>query len=255
MRFVVEAQLKHGSGSTDKVLVTQYFRSAIVSLIKQGIQATNISFYHELFDENKLKLYTFAVYFDQGKFKGDTIETSGHIKINISALDEWQAVNLYNAFVYLKQSHQNQHPFHNRFDHRDDDLQISILSIQPIREPHVESDRILVKTASPIIAREKVDIKKDFFVSATRDEAKFKSLVQENLKLKLGDYVTNKTDLDKFEIQPVEMKKTVIRMFDKCVEASTGRLLIQGPTNILEMALKCGLGSKTGSGAGFIFKI
>ena len=226
------------SGST---IPLDYHRK-VISMLKKGLQQTAPEKYQEQYEGNTLKEYTFSVYFGPAVFTDQEIKIqNSQIILNISTANAELGVYLYNALTYLK----------NRELQWGQDTRIAVQSVATVHQPLVTEEKILLKTLSPIICRDhNQETKKDWFYSFEAPE--FLDILKRNMISKLvpilGEYI--RYDIEQLQLTPVQMKKTVVRFYDRQVECSIGRFSLSGKPHLLNYLVQAGLGSLTGSGFG-----
>lgn len=220
------------------------YRRKIVMMMKKGLSETNTELFEELYAKNKLKEYTFSVYFKDAVFEKETIQVnSKEFIINFSTGNAELAVNFYNSFVSLRGE---KIPFSDR-------NQVEVHSVSIVPQVRNNEGRVQAAIKSPIICREhNLETQKDWFY--TIEDNEFESVLKKNLMYQLkpvfGDYVEK--DIQDLQIENTQMKKTVVRCYDRYLACTIGQLRLQGKPYLVNYFLDNGLGSMTGIGFGML---
>ncbi|MGX7418963.1 CRISPR-associated endoribonuclease Cas6 [Carnobacterium gallinarum] len=224
------------------------YRRKILSLMKIGLNKVNPTAYQELFESNKRKNYTWAVFFKNAVFNKETITIPDkQFILNFSTGDAEKSVLFYNAFTELL----------------NEEVKISgktfqITDVEAVPQPKIRTNHVIFKTLSPIVVREhSQSTKKDWFWSVTQNETKFLDVLKQNLlyKLESNSEESLKTDIEQLSFKPIKMKKTVVSHYDKQIEGSIGTFELTGASYLLNEFQQSGVGSVTGGGFGFVERI
>lgn len=236
-------QLKIKCELTNEKIPIDY-RRKIVMMMKKGLSETNAELFEELYAKNKLKEYTFSVYFKDARFEKETIQVNGkEFIINFSTGNAELSVNFYNSFVSLRGK---QIPF---FDKN----QVEVRSVNIVSQVRNNEGQVQATIKSPIICREhNLETQKDWFY--TFEDEGFESVLKKNLIYQLkpvfGNYVEK--DIQDLQIENTQMKKTVVRCYDRYLACTIGQLMLRGKPYLVNYFLDNGLGSMTGLGFGMI---
>lgn len=166
--------------------------------------------------------------------------------INFSTSDAEIAINFYNAFLAMK----------NETILWGNDLTTTIKKVDIVTLPPIVTEKIQVRTLSPIICRHhNQETRKDWFY--TYDDKEFLPILKRNMTFKLVDRLgeTARYDLEKLTLTPIKMKKTVIKHYEKQIAGSIGTLEVTGKAYLLNEFVDSGVGSLTGSGFGMVEKV
>ncbi|MBC1475731.1 CRISPR-associated endoribonuclease Cas6 [Listeria grandensis] len=220
------------------------YRSKIVMILKKGLAKKHPDIFKTLYETNKQKDFTFAVYFKGAKFTNKEIIVSGReLIINFSTGNAQLAIPFYNAFTSLKWQEIK----------ISDGCHLQIQKVDVMREKEIKDESVIFKTLSPIVCRDHdQETYKDWFYDYS--DADFEKLLKRNFYSKLqdryGDFLSE--DIEKLSIVPIDMKKTVVLHYDLYVACSIGILEIKAPKYMLDYIASCGLGSVTGMGFGML---
>lgn len=226
---------------SDQVIPLDY-RRKILSMIKKGLESTDKEKYQELYESNTFKEFTFSVYFGQAIFQKNVIQLKDNkFILNISTANMELAFYLYNCLTSL------------RFKKLDwgNGLSVKIQSVSRVPQPSITEDCVVLKTLSPIVVRDhNKETSKDWFYSVEAPE--FLEILKRNMVSSLvpilGEYI--RYDVEELELKPINMKKTVVRFYDRQVECSLGCFSLSGKPHLLNYLMQSGIGSLTGSGFG-----
>lgn len=231
--------------SLDHEEIPENFRRKILSIFKKGLAETSPNFFEALFGTNKQKNYTWSTFFPQAIFKqGCIIIPEKKFILNFSTGDAEIAVLFQNAFSSLIDE---KVLFGKNV--------LKIVEVTPVSQPFIRSNSVVFRTGSPIVVREhNQETKKDWFHSVGQNQDNFIKVLKQNMLYKWeSEYGAGfKEDLAKLEFEPINMKKTVIKHYDKFIEGSIGTFELTGSPYLLNLFQQYGLGSLTGSGMGFI---
>lgn len=220
------------------------YRRKIVMLMKTGLSESNPTLFQELYSGNKLKEYTFSVYFKNALFEKEMIQVkSKEFIINFSTGNAELAVNFYNAFMSLRGKAL-------RFT---DENQVKVRSVAIVPQIMNNEGRIFGMIKSPIICREhNLETQKDWFYTVEDEE--FENVLKNNLIYQLkplfGDYV--EADIRELQLDTRKLKKTVVRCYDRYLACTIGQFSLIGKPYLVNYFIENGLGSMTGIGFGMI---
>lgn len=217
------------------------YRKSIMSFIKMALQGHDEETLNNLYHEKDpiMKPYTFAVFFKNPKFEGDTILLEDKkIELNFSIQDYNIAINIYNSF---------NHQLHRAFPLAQNSMTLQKISIIP--EKQIKTDEIIVKFMSPLVVREhNNETKKDYYYSFQHE--KFEEMLKINIKEEIKNTDIPEKLVETFSIEAVNARKTVIKFYEKQIEASLGIYKLKGTPELLDYLYKAGIGSKRSSGFG-----
>lgn len=221
------------------------YRRSCLSLIKTAIEKQDQQKFHELFDQNVQKYYTWSVYLKNGVFgKEEIIVPNKELIFNFSTGDAETAVLFQNAFANLIEE---EVPFAKN--------KVTVLSVVPVTQPLIRKKAAIFRTISPIVARDHDrETKKDWYYSVSQNEEAFVATLKANTLYKWENFYGDslKEDLESLVFTPIKMKKTVVQHYEKYIEASLGTFRLEGEPYLLNLFLKGGIGSISGSGFGML---
>lgn len=235
MRFKVSCSV------SNKSIPLDYHRK-VISMLKQGFERTAPEKYQELYTQNRLKEFTFSVYFGQSKFgKQAIVLENDQIILNVSTANAELGMYLYNGLMNLR----------NQDFQWSEETTISVQRVSIISQQTITENRIILKALSPVICRDhNKETSKDWFYSFEAPE--FLDVLKRNMIFKLvpilGEYI--RYDIEELELTPINMKKTVVRFYERQMECSIGQFSLRGKPHLLNYLVQSGLGSLTGSGFG-----
>lgn len=213
------------------------YRKGIISYIKHAIQDYDENLYKEIYAGNNTKTFTWAPILSKPKFDGDAIQLQdNNFSILFSAYNYLYALHLYNAFLkqmFKKFSlHQNS---------------MTLKNIVMIPEKQINNNKISVKMASPIICRNhNQETLKDMYYCFEREE--FEKYLKINILEQMKQENLDSSLLEGFRIIPINGKKTIIKLYEKKIEASIGRFELEGNKQLLTYLYKAGIGAKKAMG-------
>lgn len=221
------------------------YRRSCLSLIKIAIEKQDQEKFHELFDLNATKYYTWSVYLKNAVFGKEKITIpSKELILNLSTGDAETAVLFQNAFANLIDK---EVPFAKN--------KVTVQSVVPVSQPMIRGQAAIFRTASPIVARaHDRETKKDWFYSVSQNEEAFLGTLKANTYYKWEDFYGDslKQDLEALVFKPIKMKKTVVQHYEKYIEASIGTFKLEGKPYLLNLLLNNGWTSLSGSGFGML---
>lgn len=215
------------------------YRKSILSFIKKSLQEYDEEQYKKFYNErdNIIKPFTFAVFFKNSKFNGDTIIVdSKTMELNISAEDYNTGIVLYNAF---------NHQRNKKFSLNNNSMTLKNIILLP--EKQINTEEIIIKFLSPLVVRSRQD-NKDYYYSYSNSE--FLNTLKVNVKMQLQISDLSETLVETLNIDPIDAKKTVVKFYEKQIEASIGTFKLSGDINLLNYLYKSGIGSKHSAGFG-----
>lgn len=217
------------------------YRKSIMSFIKMSLQEYNEETFDNLYHEKDpiMKPYTFSVFFKNPKFQEDSILLEDKkVELNFSIQDYNIAINIYNGF---------NHQIHKAFPLAQNFMTLQKISIIP--EKQIKTDEIMVKFMSPLVVREhNNETKKDYYYSFQHEE--FEEMLKINIREEMKNTDIPERLIETFSIEAINAKKTVIKFYEKQIEASLGIYKLKGSSELLDYLYKAGIGSKRSSGFG-----
>ena len=150
------------------------------------------------------------------------------------------AMHFYNAFLGMKNK---KVPF-------DNNNKCKLTLFRKLVEKEIKSDVAIFKTLSPILIREHMrEGDKNWYYLL--NEKKGLEILKKNLLYILSSRF-KKEDIEKIEIIPIEIKKTVVSFYDMQFPASRGIFAIKANKEILNYFYKVGFGSRISAGFGLL---
>ncbi|MGC8611303.1 MAG: CRISPR-associated endoribonuclease Cas6 [Athalassotoga sp.] len=240
MRFVCEFDCKSLPVS---------YHMMFTSLIKESLKKTNPDYFEEIYnygnDKNnkKTKNFCFSIFMKNYKLSSDVFEVNNLVKFYLSSPDMDFVINLYNGLLNL-----------GDFDYKS--FKLSLKKIFLLPDEKITKGMILFKTMSPILI---VD-KNKHFISPYSDE--FPKELNYILDLEIRN-ASSQGLKKEVEFQPVEMKKTIVKleitdfknqtgkqfMF---LEAYKGSFKLTGDPDDLKSIYDLGIGFRRNQGFGMI---
>ncbi len=225
-------------------IIPKDYRGKIVSLFKTGIEKSSPERYGDLFGSNKRKNYTFSIYLPKPKNnKNEIYLEEKNCIINFSTGDAETGIVFYNAFMYLRNKKVSFSSQNN----------ITIKNIDIIREKKIISNKVYLKTLSPVVSRDhNKETYKNWFYNFEDEE--FEPTLKRNMLPFLIEEFGEQArfDVEKIKITPISMKKVVVYCHEIHIESSVGIFELTAEPYLQEYFLQNGLGTMTGSGFGML---
>ncbi len=217
------------------------YRKSIISYIKHALQNYDENLYKEIYEGNNTKTYTWAPILSKPTFEEESIQLQdNNFSILFSAYNYLYALHLYNAF--LKQ-------LFKKFSLNQNSM--TLKNIVMIPEKQINTNKIQVKMVSPIICRNhNRETRKDMYYSFERPE--FEKYIKINILEQMKQENLDSNLLEDFKIEPINAKKTIIKLYEKKMEASIGTFELEGDKQLLNYLDKAGVGAKKAMGFGLI---
>ena len=215
------------------------YRKSILSFIKKSLQEYDEEQYKKFYNkkDNIIKQYTFSVFFKNSKFNGDTIVVKSKVmELNISAEDYNNGIVLYNAF---------NHQRNKKFNLNNNSMILKNIIL--LQEKQITTKSINIKFLSPLVVRSRIE-NKDYYYSY--GDSEFLNILKINVKQQLKKSNLPETLVETLNIEPINAKKTVIKFYEKQIEASLGTFKLSGDIQLLTFLYKAGVGSKHSAGFG-----
>ncbi len=206
------------------------YRKSMISYIKHALQEYDENLYQEIYAGNNKKTFTWAPILSNPKFGQESIELQdNNFSILFSAYNYLYALHLYNAFLSQKQK---------KFSLNQNSM--TLKNIVMIPEKIINSNKIQVKMASPIICRNhNQETRKDMYYSFERTE--FQKYIKINILEQMKAEGLDSSLLEGFKITPINGKKTIIKLYEKKIEASIGQFELQGNKQLLDYLYRAGI--------------
>lgn len=217
------------------------YRRIFLSYIKKSLQDYDESYFESLYrlGDNKIKPFTFSVFIPHPQFQPeDILIKEKYLEMTISFADNIMAAIFYNAFNHTRLK---------SFPLKENKMKLINISMLP--EKRILGNSIVVKFLSPLVVRDRnQETRKDYYYSFEHE--KFISMLKINIREQLKNSELEESLLDGFEVKAIQAKKTVVKFYEKQIEASLGTFELQGDKRLLEYLYKAGIGSKHSSGFG-----
>lgn len=218
------------------------YRKSIISFIKHSIQEYDENLFQDLYGEGKTKkkTYTYSAILPYPKFERDKVnlEIAGFYVV-FSGYDYAYMLHLYNAFMRQKNKkfHLNQNS-------------MTLTKVAPIVEKEIAKNTIRIKMSSPLIVRnhDRVILKDMYYSFENKEE--FNKYIRINILEQMKEEGLDSSLLEGFEINPINARKTVVKLYEYNIECSLGIFELTGNTKLLNYLYKSGIGTKKAMGFG-----
>ncbi|MGK4198688.1 CRISPR-associated endoribonuclease Cas6 [Fusobacterium sp. HC1336] len=212
------------------------YRRGFLSFFKMSFEKYDKKIFDLIYNIGAKKDFTFAPFFHLDSFHNQTFYLNKkNLKVLMSIEDDLLGLHFYKAFEnVISQEH---HFFSNT---------ISLKKVQQIEEKVINSNSVIFKILSPIIIREKLNEEKSWYHTL---DSKGIEVLKENLIHSLNEKFDKKT-IQALQIEPINIKKTVVTFYKIKMNATLGTIKITGDKKLLEYLYKSGLSSSKKS-AGF----
>lgn len=217
------------------------YRKSIISYIKHAIQEYDENLYQQIYAGNNKKTFTWAPILSKPQFEEEIIRLQdNNFSILFSAYNYLYALHLYNAF--LNQTFK-------RFSLHQNSM--TMKNIVMIPEKTINSNKLQVKMASPVICRNhNQETRKDMYYSFERPE--FETYIKINIREQMKEEGLDSSLLEGFKITPINSKKTIVKLYEKKIEASIGKFELEGNKKLLDYLYRAGIGAKKAMGFGLL---
>jgi CRISPR-associated endoribonuclease Cas6 len=252
MRIRIELEVIKIEGaleSREMITLPIRYQGPFLSLLKRGLQHESPRIYQELYEtRNHEKMFSQALVFHKAKFSKEeiTLENNKVTWLWSGPLaDESMAV--FNAFQYLKKENTVK-LLGNLF--------VKIKNVQSVFQEPIRTNTGTFRLISPLIVRQhNIDTKKDWFYGY--EDEQFVPVLKENLKRKLCPYFGKSVDqdIDNLIIEPINMKKTVVKQYEKQIEANLGSIRLVGERYLLNFLRDSSLSSRSGLFNGYMNQV
>ena len=239
MRFALEFEFVNADIPLD-------YRRKFLSFFKKAFENYDKEVFEQLFGEGRIstKPYTFSVYLGQVKFERDYISFKEHKKavLNFSTSDAAYGILFYNSMLKM---HNVLYPVEKN--------SMTLRRISLVKEHVIAGSRIVVRTLSPVIAREHKKERKidNYFIAS---EEGFEKVLKENIEQgskEFFDFDIHE-DLMELKVIPVEVRDTKILHYGHKFFGSIGRFVLEGKPYLLDYLVKAGMGARRSQGFGMI---
>jgi CRISPR-associated endoribonuclease Cas6 len=130
---------------------------------------------------------------------------------------------------------------------------LKVAAIQRLKDQIVRSNKIMVKTLSPIVIKEHNGDNHTAFYHDLKTEQGLAQLLTNTKSMLLKRFINCYQEIMGLEINLTEQVETVkVKNYDIVFPATLGVLELRGDVRILDYLTKAGLGSKTNSGFGML---
>lgn len=239
MRFCLTLEVK------DNEFPIEY-ASSIMSFIKSAVARCNDGkYYDSFFKDNTRKDYCFSVILPKSKFEKDKIILEGKkIKVVFSTEDSMKTgFILFNAFIGMKGK---EYPLPNGNS-------MVLTNIANMKSEVISNSRAIFKTSlgSSLCVREHDrETNKDKYYICSDNEFREKlMMVVKNQLIKAG---FTQREVDAVVINPIQMKKVVVKFYRRYIDANIGTLEIKANNDILQYFYNSGLGSRKNASFGML---
>lgn len=233
MRLKIECNL-------EKNIITTSYNRKILSFFKKSLELYDKDIEKIYYDEPHEKDMSFSCFFPIERIEKDKIYLKENkFKIFLTFNSIIDGIHYYNSFINAKSKH---------IEFKLDENIFNIVNIAKINEKTINENVAIFQTLSPIMIREKIDRKKEWF--HILDEKGI-----EVLKKNLCYSLRNRFPLEKLnelEIIPINIKKTIVSFYDIKFPTTKGIFAIKGDKEILNYFYKSGLSSKKSCGFGML---
>lgn len=233
MRLKIECILENN------IIHISYNRK-ILSFFKKSLEFYSKDIKENYYGEPCEKDMSFSCFFPLQKIENNKIYLKeNNFKIFITFNSIVDGIHFYNSFILAK---------NKKIKFTLEDNSFSIKNITKINEKPILEDIAIFKTLSPIVVREKRENEKDWYHFL---DGKGIKVLKKNICYSLNEKFPLE-NLEKLEIIPLDMKKTVVNFYDIKFTVTKGTFAIKGDKKILEYFYKSGLGSRKSSGFGML---
>ncbi|NLC16529.1 MAG: CRISPR-associated endoribonuclease Cas6 [Clostridiales bacterium] len=222
------------------------YRPYFMSYIKSALSKNFKPIFDHVYDkaEPKSKSFTFAVVFKNSKIVNDVIRFDDcRFKLLITSFDHSLILYLYNSFVKERNTKK-------RFN---DDFEIQLKRLFLAPHPIIKQNQIRIKFLSPLLVR---------VHDAQDNQDRYLTYMDEGFNAQLNQITQrmlqdNKIDCPNptIDLRPYQAKTTVVKNMGMAFCANIGEYILSGDTDILNILLKGGMGSRRGQGFGMFYVV
>lgn len=219
--------------------ISKKYRSAIVSFFKKSFSNSYKALYDKYYSQKySIKNFTFSVFFKNPKFIEDKIILEENtLKINFSILDISDGIDIYNAFLKMKNVE------YNLFDENT----MTLKSIRLENHKTITKDTIFIKMLSPLVVRTHLNGKNTYL---NFEEVGFVENLNKSIEYVLSEFTSIDLSTMNFEFSPVYAKKTVVNAFGTNITANLGIYKIIADIDVINSIYQLGIGSRRSEGFG-----
>ncbi len=226
------------------------YQRLILSLLKKSFQLADKNLYNCLYLErkNRIKPFTFSVYFPDAKFENEKIILNkNEFILNFSTFDIPTGLNFYNGLLkYVKQG----------FFYKTEEFKLNLKAILLKREYQIKENKIRFKTLSPVVVR-KHDREKnrdEYLTLENSTKEEFEKVLNSNMANVFKEFLGREYRLN---IEPVELKKVAVKISEEgekrgYIPANIGQFYLEGEKVALDFVYKAGLGARRSFGFGML---
>ncbi len=234
MKYIVKMEVQKNEFPSDyRRLVISFFKKAISSYM-------NGAFYEDLYESGaRKKSLVWSIGFKNPQFSGETIFLEEkEVELTLKIADAETALIYYTSLLEMKGKN---FPLPNG-------NMMKLNSIRMVKEKVINGDMALFKILSPICLKQHLDhSNKDWYVSIGSED--FALELQRKL---IEDYPERQADVERLLFNFDGLKRVIVRAYGLKIPATIGTMVIQGKSDILNMILTNGIGSKRNSGFGLV---
>lgn len=245
---------------TQEDKITIFYRSFVMSLIKQALNSSNPEYFQKLYywdgKKNKwTKPFCFAVYFPEFKLIDDNIYCNKQFIINISSSDYEFIINLTNGLLQ-DSLYPFQIPNRNSF---------ILKNSTYVKENEINNDVITLKAISPILIERTINGKKYPVTPFDNDFADYFNTVidMEISSIRFLQTGEKKGLFRRLEFEPLRIKKEVVKHKINEFQSKTGKeymtltgftghFVLKGHPEDLNLICQNGLGLRRSQGFGYV---
>lgn len=206
------------------------YRRNILSFIKKSLEEYSQEEYKRFYNEKDpiMKPFTWAAFFKDSQFEGENIRVhSKMMEVNFSTGDYNVGIALYNAFNHQK---------NRKFSLNQNSMTLQNMILLPEKE--IKDEEVVIKFLSPLVVRKREN-RKDYYYSYGNED--FLETLKLNIKIQLQISDLPEKIVENFVIEPIDAKKTIIKFYEKKMEASTGVFKLSGNPELLNYLYKTGM--------------
>lgn len=225
----------------DNELIPLDYRKTIVSFFKQALTKYNNKLFDLWYTKTVMKPFCFAVFLSNPIFEGETIRLANRtIIVRIKSDVNKEMIEFYNALLKRKKDE-------TIFKLKNNFMYLTKIRTNVIKKCY--ENEITIKFDSPLVIKLH-DKKTNKDEHLTPNDKNFDIELKNNLKTALERLGYN-VSLDGFNLVPLDIKTTVIKIYNGSVAASLGTFKLKGSSELINILNKIGLGSMRSSGFGY----
>ena len=238
-------QLNINLTSGQDLILPIHYNHILQQFIYHSIDKTLANFLHDkgfIINNRSLKLFVFSRII--GSYQIDKTNNTINFGKNFKVCIASPLIDFCQSFCECIMSSNN--------------LQLGNTLIQEVQvdiiDTNVDKSTITIRTQSPITVYSTLmrPEGKKFTCYFQPGEADFERLVASNLKNKYEAFIGTPPSEDHFGIKAISRPKmNIIKYKSTVIKGYSGLFRLQGPLDLLKLALDCGLGSKNAQGFGY----